>query len=158
MASLMEMAGDIVAAFASTNQVGKDELLKVLQEVHATLVALEKGEAVGAAAEEVAPAMSAKKSIGKNSITCLICGKSMKTLSRHLKTEHDLKPGAYRKQFGIPGKQALAAKGYSEARRQMAIDKNLGAGLAAARAAKAGKKPAAPKAKKVSATKAKKQA
>jgi predicted transcriptional regulator len=68
----------------------------------------------------------------------------MKTLTRHLKTAHDLKPGQYRKQFGIPSTQSLAAKNYSESRRQMAIDRGLGDKLAAARAAR---KPAAPKAK-----------
>jgi len=80
----------------------------------------------------------------------LICGKAMKTLTRHLKTAHDLKPGQYRKQFGIPSKQSLAAKSYSESRRQMAIDRGLGDKLALARAAR-GKakvaKPAAPKAR-----------
>jgi len=145
MATLLEMAGEIVMAHASTNAMSKDELLKELQEVYAALVALEKGEEVGAAAVETKPAMTAKKSIGKNTITCLICGESMKTLTRHLMSKHNLKPGAYRKQFGISSKQSLAAKSYSESRRQMALDKNLGAGLAKARAARAVKKAAAPK-------------
>ncbi|MHB1400351.1 MAG: MucR family transcriptional regulator, partial [Trichloromonadaceae bacterium] len=52
----------------------------------------------------------------------------------------------------IPRTQPLAAKAYSESRRQMAIEKDLGAGLAKARAARgaikksAAKKPAAKKA------------
>jgi predicted transcriptional regulator len=75
----------------------------------------------------------------------MICGKEMKTLTRHLMTAHDMKPGAYRKQFGIPAGTALAAKDYSESRRQMAIDKDLGAGLAKARAARVDKKAAAKK-------------
>ena len=160
MATLLEMAGEIVMAHASTNPMSKDELLKEIQEVYAALVALEKGEEVGAAAVETKPAMSAKRSIGKNTITCLICGESMKTLTRHLMSKHNLKPGAYRKQFGISSKQSLAAKSYSESRRQMALDKNLGAGLAKARAARAGKKAAAPKAaaQKAAAPKAKKAA
>jgi len=160
MATLLEMAGEIVMAHASTNPMSKDELLKELQEVYAALVALEKGEAVTVEEAEAKPAMSAKKSIGKNTITCLICGESMKTLTRHLMSKHNLKPGAYRKQFGISSKQSLAAKSYSESRRQMALDKNLGAGLAKARAARAGKKAAAPKAAapKAAAPKAKKAA
>ena len=66
----------------------------------------------------------------------MICGKGMKTLTRHLKTAHDLKPGQYRKQFGIPSSQSLAAKSYSESRRQMAIDRGLPEKLAKARAAR----------------------
>jgi len=148
MANLLEMAVEIVAAHASATNMTKEELINEIASVYAALASIERGEAVVATAEEVKPAISAKKSIGKNAITCLLCGKSMKTLARHLKTAHDLKPGQYRKQFGISSKQSLAAKGYSESRRQMAIDRGLGDKLAAARAAK-GKakatKPAAPK-------------
>lgn len=54
-------------------------------------------------------------------------------MTRHLKTAHDLEPGQHRKQFGIPGSQSLAAKSYSGSRRQMAIDRGLGEGLAKAR-------------------------
>jgi len=64
----------------------------------------------------------------------MICGKGMKTLSRHLKTSHDMTASEYRKQFDIPRSQSLAAKSYSEKRRQMAIDRGLGENLAKARA------------------------
>ena len=147
MATLLEMAVEIVASHASATTMTKDELIAEIATVYQALAALEKGEAVATEqTEEAKPAISAKKSIGKNAITCLICGKSMKTLTRHLKTAHDLKPGQYRKQFGISSKQSLAAKSYSESRRQMALDRGLGDKLALARAAK-GKKAAAPKAK-----------
>ena len=147
MATLLEMAVEIVASHASATNMTKDELIAEIASVYQTLAALEKGEAVqGEASEEAKPAISAKKSIGKNSITCLICGKAMKTLTRHLKTAHDLKPGQYRKQFGIPSKQSLAARSYSESRRQMAIDRGLGDKFALARANRV-KKAAAPKAK-----------
>lgn len=147
MATLLEMAAEIVAAHASATNMTKDELVAEIASVYQALAALEKGETIQVGqAEEAKPAISAKKSIGKNAITCLICGKAMKTLTRHLKTAHDLKPGQYRKQFGIPSSQSLAAKSYSESRRQMAIDRGLGEGLAKARAARA-TKAAAPKAK-----------
>jgi hypothetical protein len=45
-----------------------------------------------------------------------------------------MKPGQYRKEFGIPSSQSLAAKSYVESRRRMAIEKGLGEGLAKARA------------------------
>ena len=145
MATLLEMAVEIVSAHASSTTMTKDELIAEIASVYQALAALERGEAVqGEASEEAKPAISAKKSIGKNAITCLICGKAMKTLTRHLKTAHDLKPGQYRKQFGIPSSQSLAARSYSESRRQMALDRGLGDKLALARAAR---KPAASKAK-----------
>lgn len=164
MSTILEMAADIVIAHAKTTPMTKDELIKEIKEVYASLTSLEKGddeditvEFVEAAAENK-PLMSAKKSIGKNAITCLICGESMKTLSRHLMSKHDMKPGAYRKQFGIPRTQSLASKAYSESRKQMALASGLGEKLIAARAANAAKRAAAPKAKKASAAKAKKQA
>jgi predicted transcriptional regulator len=140
MATLIELATEIVSAHACNTTMTKDELIAEIASVYQALAALEKGESVQVEqVEEAKPIISAKKSIGKNAITCLICGKSMKTLTRHLKTSHDLKPGQYRKQFGIPSSQSLAAKSYSESRRQMALDRGLGEGLAKARAARAAK-------------------
>jgi predicted transcriptional regulator len=148
MATLLEMAADIVSAHASSTGLSKTELLAELQEVYTALSALEKGETVATevtAKGEAGPVVTMRKAMGKKQITCMICGKEMKTLTRHLMTAHDMKPGAYRKQFGIPSGTALAAKDYSESRRQMAIDRDLGAGLAKARAARVGKKAAAKK-------------
>ena len=148
MATLLEMAVEIVAAHASTTNMTKEELIAELTSVHQALAALEKGEAVAceAPAAEGAPTISKKKAFGKDKVICMICGKAMKTLTRHLKTAHELTPGQYRKQFGIPRTQSLAAKNYSESRRQMAIDRGLGDKLAKAREARAQKKAAAPKA------------
>jgi predicted transcriptional regulator len=149
MATLIEMTTDIVVAHASTTSIPKEELLATINDVYRSLVNLEKGEPVTVAPpaeEEKVPAISVKKAFGKDKVICMICGKGMKTLARHLKTTHGLKPGEYRKQFGIPRTQSLAAKAYSESRRQMAIDRGLGVNLVAARAAKAGKT-AKPKAK-----------
>lgn len=142
MANVMEMAAEIIAAHASTTPMSKEELLSELSEVHAALTALEKGEAPVSpdAQDETTPVVSRKKAFGKDKIYCMICGKGFKTLSRHLKTAHDMKPGEYRKQFDIPRSQSLAAKNYSESRRQMAIDRGLADNLAKARAARGKKK------------------
>jgi predicted transcriptional regulator len=64
----------------------------------------------------------------------MVCGKGgFKTLARHLSTAHTMKPSAYKKQFGIPSKQSLSAKSYSESRRAMALDRGLADNLAKAR-------------------------
>jgi len=139
MATLLEMAAEIVAAHASSTSLSKEELIAELSEVHKALAALEKGETVsGEVAEEAAgaPAISRKKAFGKDKVVCMLCGKEMKTLARHLKTTHGMKPGEYRKQFDIPRTQPLAARSYSESRRQMAVDRGLGENLAKARAAR----------------------
>lgn len=147
MATLLEMAVEIVAAHASTTNMSKEELIAEIASVYQALAALEKGEAVAtdvAAGTEGEPAVSKKKAFGKDKVLCMICGKGMKTLTRHIKTAHAMTPGQYRKQFGIPRTQSLAAKNYSESRRQMAIDRGLGDKLAKAREARGKLKAAAP--------------
>jgi predicted transcriptional regulator len=140
MANIMEMAADIIAAHASTTPMSKEELIAELNEVHSVLSALEKGAPLEVEeATEETPAVSRKKAFGKDKIYCMICGKGFKTLSRHLKTSHDMTATEYRKQFDIPRSQSLASKNYSESRRQMAIDRDLAGNLAKARAARAKK-------------------
>ena len=137
MTTILEMAAEIVAAHASTTNMTKEELVLELTDVYNTLNNLEKGDVVSVAApEEQGPAVTRKKAFGKDKIFCMICGKGMKTLSRHLKTSHDMSASEYRKQFDIPRSQSLASKSYSEKRRQMAIDRGLGENLAKARAAR----------------------
>jgi predicted transcriptional regulator len=136
MATILEMAAEIVAAHASTTNMTGEELISELSDVYNALNNLDKGEAVTETLpEEQGPAVSRKKAFGKDKIFCMICGKGMKTLSRHLKTSHDMTASEYRKQFDIPRSQSLASKSYSETRRQMAIDRGLGEKLAIARAA-----------------------
>jgi len=146
MATLLEMAVELVAAHASTTNMSKEELVAEISSVYQALVALDKGEAIAAEtpATESTPAISRKKAFGKDKVVCMICGKGMKTLTRHIKTAHALTPGQYRKQFDIPRSQSLAAKNYSESRRQMALDRGLGEKLAKAREARATAKAAAP--------------
>lgn len=137
MATILEMAADIVASHASTTKMTKEELVTELSEVYIALNNLEKGEVEqDGGAEESGPAVSRKKAFGKDNIYCMICGKGFKTLSRHLKTSHEMSASEYRKQFDIPRSQSLAAKNYSDKRRQMAIDRGLGEKLAKARAAR----------------------
>jgi predicted transcriptional regulator len=72
--------------------------------------------------EKAQPALTVKEAFKKNEVICMVCGKGkMKTLTRHLNMVHNMKPGAYPKQFGIPSKQSLTARSFSDARRKSAI-------------------------------------
>ncbi len=159
MATLLELAAEIVSSHASSSPMSGDELVQEIRNVFAALQALETGkEVLSPVAEEAKPAISAKEAFKKNEVVCMICGKGgMKTLTRHLKQAHDMKPGAYRKQFGIPRTQSLTARAFSESRRKMAQERGLAANLAKARAVRAakisGKKAAAGKAAKAKGTK-----
>ncbi len=156
MATITEMAAEIVSSHAATSPMTTEELLQELQKVHAALKALESGEVpASSATEETIPALTVKEAFKKNEVICMVCGKGgFKTLARHLKQAHNLKPGQYKKQFGIPGKQSLAAKSFSDARRKSALERGLADNLAKAREVRASNI-AAKKEKPVKTTKAK---
>lgn len=139
--SLLELTANIVSSHASVTEMSGEDLLVELQKVHVALQKLEVETGEGAEkAEAKGPAMSLKKAFQPDQVSCMLCGKSgMKTLARHLAQVHGLKPGEYRKQFGIPSSQALTARNFSEARRRMAQEKGLADNLAKARAVRAAK-------------------
>ena len=116
MATITELASEIVLAHASNTPMTKDELIAELKEVHATLTALERGEEVPAAGEEeqmpAAPAITRRKAFGKKQIFCMVCGKGFTTLKRHLGTAHDLTPKEYRKLNPMPLFKELASSLY----------------------------------------------
>lgn len=147
--SLVELTASIVSSHAVGTEMTSDELV---QEINTVFATLKKLEAEGAAAEAGpapgAPALTMKKAFQNDQVGCLVCGKTgFKTLTRHLKQAHDLKPGQYRKQFNIPSSQSLTAKNYSEARRKSANENNLAANLEKARAVRAAKNKAPAKVK-----------
>jgi len=139
--SLLELTANIVSSHASVTEMSGEDLLLELQKVHVALQKLEveTGEG-GERGEARGPALSLKKAFQPDQVSCMLCGKAgMKTLARHLAQVHGMKPGEYRKQFGIPSSQALTAKNFSEARRRMAQEKGLADNLAKARAVRAAK-------------------
>jgi predicted transcriptional regulator len=157
MATLLELAASIVESHASTTAMTTEELLKEINLVYNSLKNLEAGVVSPVVEEENVPTITAKQSIKPNEVICLICGRGgMKTLARHLNTAHSMKPGEYKRQFGIPSKQPLVAKKFSEARKKSALDRGLADNLVKARevrmakiaAAKAPKAKKAPQAKK----------
>lgn len=141
MMTLTELAAEIVSAHASMTKLTSEELLQELARVHETLKKLEEGTVeAGAETAETKPALTAKQSIKSNEIICLICGKGgMKTLTRHLTQFHGMKPGEYRKQFGLPSGQPLTAKKFSAERKRVAMERNLAGNLAKAREVRAAK-------------------
>jgi predicted transcriptional regulator len=137
--SLVELTASIVASHAVGTALSSDELIQEINTVFATLKKLEAdGAAVITAPAPGTPALTMKKAFQNDQVGCLVCGKTgFKTLTRHLKQAHDLKPGQYRKQFNIHSSQSLTAKNYSEARRKSANENNLASNLEKARAVKA---------------------
>ena len=143
MANLTELTAQIIAARAAKKEMSTEEFQHEMQMVYSFLKGVEEGNAqppTQAPVEETKPQkINFKKVFKDNEVICLICNKGFKALKRHLTVAHDLKPGEYRKQFGIPAKQSLVAKAYSEKWRQAANDRGQGEILAKARAVRAAK-------------------
>ncbi len=128
---ILALSTEIVAAYASRNQMSQGDLTGLIQSVHATLTSLaggstgDGGEAAAADAPS-APAVPIDASVGKDAITCLDCGKSFKTLKRHLSTEHGLTPAEYKARWGLSKEYPLVAPSYSK--RRAATAKKIGLG------------------------------
>jgi len=146
---LLQMTADIVASHASMNELTQGDLLAEIDQVYGKLAGLAGGvegemelalEIGSLETEKLKPAVPLDAAFGSDKVFCMVCGKGMKTLKRHLTTAHDMKPGQYRKAFGIPAGTALVAREYSEARKKMAKDLNLAERLVEARAARGKKK------------------
>ncbi len=128
---ILALSTEIVAAYASRNQMTQGDLTGLIQSVHATLSGLAAGgtgDGGQAAAAEAppAPAVPIDASVGKDAITCLDCGKNFKTLKRHLSTEHDLTPADYKARWGLSKEYPLVAPSYSK--RRAATAKKIGLG------------------------------
>jgi predicted transcriptional regulator len=135
----VRLAADIVIANSTGKGFTTEQLTHMLKEVADTLeqLAVEPGKMMGGelSSEAAAPA-NWKASIGKNTISCMICGYSGKLLTPHLKSKHKLTPREYRKQFEIPARTPLVSKAYRAKRSKIAKETGIGEKLRQARKAK----------------------
>jgi predicted transcriptional regulator len=139
LATILDLTSDLVSSHASRTPMTSDELVSEIGKVYASLQALETVTAIEVI-EQIKPVVSVKDAFKKNEVICMVCGKGkMKTLTRHLNMVHNMKPGDYRKEFGIPNRRPLTAKSYSESRRKFAEERGLGDVLAKARKIRAAK-------------------
>ncbi len=147
MPNLTELTANIIAARAAKKDMTTEEFQQEMQMVYSFLKGIESGDAHVTALTPGEPKLQKinfKQIFKKDEVICLICNKGFKTLKRHLSQAHQLKPGEYKKQFGIPSKYALIASSYSEERKKAAIDRGQGDILAKAREARAAKKAVVP--------------
>ncbi|MBI5445497.1 MAG: MucR family transcriptional regulator [Deltaproteobacteria bacterium] len=149
MSKLLAMTTEIVSAHASATGMKKEDLLEEIGQVFVRLAGIAGvdvpagqvpvPQAAPAEPEPIKPAVPLEAAFGADKVFCMECGQGMKTLKRHISSAHGMKPGEYRRKFGIPSGTPLVAKNYSDQRKAMAKDLKLGERLVKARAAK-GKK------------------
>ena len=118
---------NLVSAYVSNNPVSQADLHKLIADTHAALLALYTGIPVAEPeAPQLHPAVPIKKSITPDYIICLEDGEKFKSLKRHLRTEYNLSPDAYREKWGLPRDYPMVAPNYSAKRSALAKASGLG--------------------------------
>ncbi|WP_172300517.1 MucR family transcriptional regulator [Pseudoruegeria sp. HB172150] len=127
---ILNLTTEIVAAYASRNQMAQADLSSLIQNVHATLSGLSgvtPAESIENAPEAPpVPAVPIDASVTPDAIICLEDGKPFKTLKRHLRTAYDMSPEEYRERWGLSKDYPMVAPNYSAKRAQTA--KRIGLG------------------------------
>jgi predicted transcriptional regulator len=120
--SILEMTKDLTMALIQAGHLQPENVQETLAHIHADLMAIQVRETASPTVPVATPPTSIdwRKSITRQTVTCLVCGQTFKQLSlRHLR-QHDLDRRSYRARFGIPRTQPLAAKATTARRRQVA--------------------------------------
>ena len=121
---LLALTAEIVAAHVGNNAVAGTEVGALIQSVFDTLRGLATDDS--AASVELTPAVPVRRSVTDNAITCLECGRKLKMLKRHLTTDHELTPEAYRAKWGLRPDYPMVAPNYSAQRQALAKKIGLG--------------------------------
>jgi predicted transcriptional regulator len=122
------LVAQILSSYLSNNTVAPADLPTVIETVK-TAFGVSGSAAAEVATEEpkkLEPAVSIRKSINPDALTCLCCGKPFKSLKRHLASEHQMTPEDYRAAFGLKADYPIVAPNYSEQRSALAKSAGLG--------------------------------
>ena len=139
----IELVVEIVSAFLSHNSLPASEVPQLVAAIHGSVVQVAMGKHQPEVDATLTPAVSIKKSITKDALICLECGRGFKTLKRHLLAEHGLTTGEYKSKFALPNNYPTTAPGYSATRSSMALSLGLGKKPVEPSPAEAEPKPAA---------------
>ena len=88
-AELLQLTTQIASAYVGNNTIAAGDLRLVINSVYKSLVSVDE-PAANAVAPQSTPAVSIKKSVTAEFLICLECGKKLKMLKRHIRTDHDL--------------------------------------------------------------------
>ncbi len=122
---LLAITAEIVGAHVGHNTVTLSDLPALISKVYEALAGA--GEAAAPAAlAKCEPAVPIRSSIKPDYLVCLEDGRRVKTLRRHLMTDHQLTPDDYRAKWKLPADYPMVAPSYAAQRRTMALAIGLG--------------------------------
>jgi predicted transcriptional regulator len=120
--TLPDLTTEIVTAYLRNHRLAVADVPVLVATVARELSGLGR-EPEQAAQPEAA--MSIRRSVQRDHLVCLICGKKLKSLRRHLTVAHDLTPAGYRDQFGLKRDYPIVAPAYAEQRAAIARGSGL---------------------------------
>lgn len=122
MTNLHDIA-TVTAAYLRHNRIAAGELSALISQIARTYQGLDGiPEAV---AEKPQPVVSIRSSVKPDALTCLECGRTLRTLRRHIR-DHGLEPHSYRERFGLAASYPMVAPAYAAQRSAMAKQFGLG--------------------------------
>jgi len=116
----LSLTTKLAASFVGNNKVARGDLPALIGSLHEAVAKLESGEEIRE------PAVPIDKSVKRNEIICLECGKGQKTLKRHLSSGHGVTADEYRARWGLGRDYPLVAPNYAKQRSEMAKKFGLG--------------------------------
>jgi predicted transcriptional regulator len=122
-AELLEFTSNVICSYVSNNPVASADLPAVIGDVFGTLSGLGKPVVLEV---DLTPAVPIKKSVTKDAIICLECGKRQKMLKRHLFTAHGITPDEYRSKWSLGYDYPMIAATYAAKRQEIAKQIGLG--------------------------------
>ena len=126
MTDYLKQAIELAQAQASVRVMTEDEIITMVERLASKLKGLSEGKSVAEDAPVAdASAMDAKKSIKEKSVTCLVCGKTMKVLTKKHLALHGLDAVSYREKFGLKKGTPLTCKELQRARKQKMSEMKL---------------------------------
>lgn len=130
---MREFATRILVAFLGKNEIAQDNVGAVVADV---LQALSSPEAyarfsesptpAGRGAAQPEPVPAAQPSDDPRFVTCMDCGRKMRSLKRHLWDAHKLSPADYRERWKLAADYPLVAQELSERRSSAALESGFG--------------------------------
>jgi len=116
----LSLAAKLAVSYVGNNKVAPAEIPALIGSLHEALAKLESGEEIRA------PAVPIDKSVKRNEIICLECGKGQKILKRHLTSAHGLTSEEYRTRWDLARDYPLVAPNYAKMRSEFAKEIGLG--------------------------------
>lgn len=122
--SILGLTTQIVSSYLQNNNVDKDDVLPLLENIHSKLSELSDSNA--ASAKNLRPAVPIDESVTDDYIYCLEDGKPFKMLKKHLMSVYSMTPQDYRNKWNLAADYPMVAPNYATKRQELAKQSGLG--------------------------------